>query len=191
MVEWSGTLCDGGMGQETHEWEEVGVEAGVRIPDRSSRRDRSVPGQTLQPLPTLLSLVLPCCTNADAPSVTAIPSHHPGVSTLRHHTQQPLIFLASLFSARPASLDSLAHRRLKHYQPSILLWAGGIGAGVALFAQAIPIFKVRLPPPSFFPLLYQSLIRVRVAQKDILKRVPIVNAYYEGTFLPLPHLMWC
>ncbi|KAI5454617.1 hypothetical protein NCC49_003510 [Naganishia albida] len=57
-----------------------------------------------------------------------------------------------------ASVNSLAplHRRLKHYQPSILLWAGGIGAGVALFAQAIPIFK-----------------------KDILKRVPVINAYYE------------
>jgi hypothetical protein len=54
VVEWSGTLCDGGMGQETHEWEEVGVEAGVRIPDRSSRRDRSVPGQTFKPSPMLL-----------------------------------------------------------------------------------------------------------------------------------------
>ncbi|KAJ9108754.1 hypothetical protein QFC21_000074 [Naganishia friedmannii] len=51
---------------------------------------------------------------------------------------------------------AITPERVKHYQPSILLWGGAIGAGVALFAQAIPIF-----------------------QKDILKKVPLVAAYYE------------
>jgi hypothetical protein len=48
----------------------------------------------------------------------------------------------------------MIRRRVKHYQPSILLWGGAIGAGVALFAQAIPIFQVRarqLAPLRPFP----------------------------------------
>jgi hypothetical protein len=96
-------------------------------------------------------------TQADPLIHTAIPSNHPGVSIPPMHPCLPRVPLASLTFASLPRLASppfgpLAHRRrLKHYQPSILLWAGGIGAGVALFAQAIPIFKVCPLFPSLFP----------------------------------------